>query len=240
INTRLLNADGVYIDGLNADEKPSEHVSQHSNMFPLALGIVPAAQRASVTAKVKELKMNVGMVTVLFLVRGLGEAGEGEHLVELFTNAEWPGWAQTIALGGTATWESWIANTDGNSQSHAWGAAGLDGYVRYILGIKPTKPGYEEVQIKPLAFGEKLPSAKGTIPTDRGDISVSWNRTADRYTMTVSLPANVTSSVHLPKGSSASNTVRVDGANVVGVEDAGYLRVPIGSGAHTIERMLAP
>ena len=226
INTRLLNADGVYIDGLNADGSPSGHVSQHSNMFPLALGIVPPAQRASVTAKVKDLKMSVGMVTVMFLVRGLGEAGEGEHLVELFTNPEWPGWARTIALGGTATWESWIANTDGNSQSHAWGAAGLDGYLRYILGVKPTKPGYEEVQIKPLGFGAKLPSARGTIPTDRGDISVSWTRSAERYAMTVSLPANVTSFVHVPKGTAANSTVRVDGANITAVEDAGYLRVP--------------
>ncbi|MEO6567282.1 MAG: alpha-L-rhamnosidase C-terminal domain-containing protein [Opitutaceae bacterium] len=186
------------------------------------------------------MNMSVGMVTVMFLVRGLGEAGEGEHLVELFTNAEWPGWAQTLALGGTATWESWIANTDGNSQSHAWGAAGLEGYVRYILGVKPSKPGYEEVQIKPLAFGTKLPSAKGTIPTDRGDISVSWSRNADRYTMNVSLPVNVTSFVHVPKGAVATNTVRVDGANVAAIEDAGHLRVPIGSGTHLIERALSP
>lgn len=238
INAKLLNADGVYIDGLLADEKQSEHVSQHANMFPLALGIVPEAQRASVVAKVKELQMRVGMVTVLFLVRGIGEAGEGEHLIELFTNPEWHGWARTLALGGTATWESWISNTDGNSQSHAWGAAGLDGYVRYILGIKPAKPGYEEVHIKPLAFGTKLPSAKGSIATDRGDIAVSWNRTDARYTMTVTLPANVTSFVHVPKGSATNNTVRVDGANVTGTVDGAYLRVPIGSGTHTIERAL--
>lgn len=238
INAKLLNADGVYHDGLLADEKPSEHVSQHANMFPLALGIVPDAQRASVIAKVKDLKMSVGMVTVLFLVRGIGEAGEGEHLIELFTNPEWHGWARTLALGGTATWESWISNTDGNSQSHAWGAAGLEGYMRYILGIKPAKPGYEEVNIKPLAFGTKLPSAKGTIATDRGDISVAWNRTADRYTMSVTLPTNVTSFVHVPKGSGTSTTVRVNNANVTGVVDGAYLRVPVGSGTHTIERAL--
>lgn len=239
INARLLSADGVYIDGLYADEKPSTHVSQHANMFPLALGLVPAAQRASVVAKVKELKMSVGMVTVLFLVRGIGEADEGEHLIEMFTNADWPaGWAQNLKLGATATWESWISNTDGNSQSHGWGAAGLDGYVRYILGIRPTKPGYEEVQIKPLSFGAKLPSASGKIPTDRGEIFVAWQRSAERYAITVSLPVNVTSFVHVPKGASANNTVRVDGTNVAGVEDNGYLRVPVGSGTHTIERAL--
>ncbi|MEO6080660.1 MAG: family 78 glycoside hydrolase catalytic domain [Steroidobacteraceae bacterium] len=238
INAKLLTGDGVYIDGLYADEKPSANASQHANMFPLALGLVPDAQRASVIAKVKELKMSVGMVTALFLVRGLGEAGEGEQLIELFTNAEWPGWARTLALGGTATWESWNSNTEDNSQSHAWGAAGLEGYVRYILGIKPTKPGYEDVQIKPLLFGTKLLSARGTIPTDRGDISVSWERSGDRYAMTVSLPVNVTSFVHVPKGSVTNNTVRVDGASVAGTQDGAYVKVPIGSGTHRVERAL--
>lgn len=239
INAKLLNAEGVYIDGLNADNTPSTNVSQHSNMFPLALGIVPAAQRAAVIAKVKELQMKVGMVTVLFLVRGIGEAGEGEHLVELFTNANWEaGWAKTLALGATATWESWISNTDGNSQSHAWGAAGLDGYVRYILGIRPSKAGYEEVHIKPLAFGTKLPSARGSIATDRGDIAVDWSRATDKYTLKVTLPANISSYAYVPKGASANNTVRVDGANVTGEVDGTYLRVPVGSGTHTIERAL--
>lgn len=237
INARLLDAEGVYVDGLHADGKPSAHVSQHANMFPLALGIVPPARRSAVVAKVKELRMRVGMVTVLFLVRGLGEAGEGEALLDLFTHPEWDaGWANSLALGATATWESWIANVDGNSQSHGWGAAGLDGYVRYILGIKPAKPGYEEVQIKPLDFGARLPWARGRIPTDRGEIAVDWRRTPEHYTIAVRLPANVTAFVHVPKGAGADDTVRVNGATVTAVDAGGYLRVPIGSGAHTIER----
>jgi alpha-L-rhamnosidase len=240
INVTLLNRDGVYIDGLYADTMPSAHVSQHANMFPLALGFVPPAQRASVVAKVKELKMSVGMVTALFLVRGLGEAGEGEHLIELLTNADWPaGWARSLALGATATWESWASNTDGTSQSHGWGASGLEGYVRYVLGIRPTKPGYEEVQIKPLSFGTKLPWARGRISTDRGDIGVSWTRRNERYTITVSLPVNVDSVVCVPKGQGASRTVLVDGAPVTGVVVGEYLRVPVGSGSHVIERALA-
>lgn len=240
INTRLINADGVYIDGLNSDGTPSSHVSQHANMFPLSLGFVPDKNRAAVVAKVKELNMSVGMVTVLQLVRSIGEAGEGEHLIDLFTNETWPaGWAHILSLGATSTWETWEANTDGQSQSHGWGAAGLDGYVRYILGIRPVAPGYEDVQIKPLDCGDRLPWARGTIPTDRGPIGVSWVHHDERYSITVNLPVNVTSHVHVPKGSGSNLTVRVDGNEVV-AEDAGdTLRVSIGSGTHTVERALA-
>lgn len=241
INTHLLNADGHYVDGLGAEDKPSAHVSQHANMFPLALGFVPEAQRAAVIAKVKELKMNVGMVTVLFLVRAIGEIGDGEHLLELFTNASWPaGWANSMARGATATWETWNSDTDGTSQSHAWGAAGLDGYTRYILGIRPTTPGYRDVEIKPLDFGTKLPSARGSIATDRGDIAVEWNRTANRYTLKVTLPVNVSGHVIVPAGSATNATVRVNGSNVAAQAVGNTLIIPIGSGTHTIERALAP
>ena len=52
INTNLLNASGVYVDGLESDGTQSAHASQHANAFPLSLGIVPPAQQASVTAQV--------------------------------------------------------------------------------------------------------------------------------------------------------------------------------------------
>lgn len=241
INGRLLTTAGVYSDGLSADEKPSEHVSQQANMFPLALGIVPAERQAAVTAKVKELRMRSGMVTVLFLARGLGEAGEGEGVFDLYTHPEWDaGWARSLALGATNTWESWTSNEDGQSQSHGWGAAGLEGYVRYLLGIKPAKPGYEAVQIKPLSLGDKLPWLRGKILTDRGEIAVDWRRTAERYTLTVRVPVNVTSTVYVPKGAAGGNAVNVDGKDVNGTVDGAYLSVPIGSGTHTLVRRLAP
>jgi alpha-L-rhamnosidase len=194
-----------------------------------------------VIAKVKEMNMSVGMVTVLFLVRAVGESGDGDHLIDLFTRADWPaGWANSLKRGATATWETWNSDTDGTSQSHGWGAAGLDGYVRYILGIRPTQPGYAQVQIKPLGFGARLPWAKGTIATDRGPIAVSWKRTAGLYTLETTLPANVTSSVYVPKGDAADLSVRVDGVTVNGEIDGDYLRVAVGSGSHIIERALAP
>lgn len=237
INRRLINSDGVYVDGLSETGTASTHVSQHANMFPLALGIVPPQHSAAVAAKVKELRMSVGMVTVAWLVRALGEAGEGQHLIDLYTRAEWPGWARCLSRGATATWESWFADEIGDSESHAWGAAGLEGYYRYILGVTPVKPQYEEVRIRPLDFGDKLPWAKGTVATDRGPISVHWERKPDDYTLRLTLPANVTASVCIPKGSAANSSVLLDGVPVQSTVDGGYLRIDhVGSGDHTIIR----
>jgi alpha-L-rhamnosidase len=237
MQARLLNAGGVYVDGLGADGEPSTHVSQHANMFPLALGIVPEGARASVIAAVKERRMSVGMVTVWWLVRALGEADEGEHLLELFTNPAWHGWARSLERGATATWESWTADETGQSLSHGWGAAGLEGYVRYILGVAPLAPQYERVQIRPLAFGDRLSHARGRVPTDRGEIAVAWEREADRYRLRVILPVNVRARVYLPRGEGADVTVWMDGAPVEAVAEGRYLAVAdVGSGTHEFVR----
>src|ERR1700733_9240518 len=158
MNTNLINASGVYVDGLEPNGTQSAHASQHANAFPLSLGIVPAAQQASVTAQVDALGMSVSALGILQLVRALGEANQGPQLLNLYTNANQYGWAQILSLGGTATWESWTANTDGTSESHGWGAVGLDGYVRYILGVKPLTAQFERVQIMPLDFSTNLAS----------------------------------------------------------------------------------
>ena len=52
----------------------------------------------------------------------------------------------------------------------------------------------------PLNFGSALASASGTIPTDRGDITVSWERSGTNYTLTATLPANTTADIALPLG----------------------------------------
>jgi alpha-L-rhamnosidase len=240
INTNLLNASGVYVDGLEPDGTQSAHASQHANALPLSLGIVPAAQQASVTARVDSLGMSVSALGILQVVRALGEANQGPQLLNLYTNANQYGWAQILSLGGTATWESWTANTDGDSESHGWSAVGLDGYLRYILGVKALTPQFAQVQIKPLDFGASLASASGSLLTDRGAIAVEWDRSATRYHLSVTIPVNVTATVYVPQTDSTSTIVIVDGINVSGTPANGYIGVPgIGSGTHDIERVIA-
>jgi alpha-L-rhamnosidase len=238
MNTNLFNG-GFYVDGLESNGTQSTNFSQHANVFPLSLGIVPAAQQASVASLVVSSNMSVSALGILQLVRALGEAGQGPALLNLYTNSTQYGWARILSLGGTATWESWTANTDGNSQSHGWGAVGLEGYVRYVLGVKALAPQFEQVQIKPLDFSNSLSSASGTVPTDRGDIAVEWDRNATLYHLAVTIPVNVTATVYVPQINLTNAIVNVDGTNVAGTLTNGYLGVSnIGSGAHTFERVL--
>ena len=117
--------------------------------------------------------------------------------------------------------------------SHAWGASGLEGYVRGILGIKPIEPQYERVVISPLDFGTKLQWARGKITTDRGVISVAWQNNKEKYEMTFNIPVNVTGKIAIPAKDCNSTQVEFDGVIVKAerVEECLVLE-NIGSGEH--------
>ncbi len=237
INTRLLNSEGVYIDGLMADKSQSAHVSQHANMFPLAMGIVPDAHKEKVIQAVKDRKMNVGMVTLKWLPEALGRAEQGSHLVELYTNPEWDGWAQTLARGGTATWEAWDAEETRQSMSHPWGVVGLLGIQQFVLGVEPLEPQYACIRVRPLDFGSSLVSAQGMLPSDRGDISVEWQRSGDAFTMSLTIPDNMTARVYVPVAGKEGTQVRANGKKVRGTAEGDYIYVGLfGSGTHRFER----
>ncbi|MBN2164440.1 MAG: family 78 glycoside hydrolase catalytic domain [Pontiellaceae bacterium] len=237
MNEELTQSSGVYVDGLSECGAKSSRVSQHANMFPLALGIVPNERRTAVLDVVKEQGIRVGMVTMPMLIRALGESGAGDQLVEILTDEKEPGWAQCLAKGATATWEAWDADTTKQSRSHAWGASGLEAYVRYILGIRPLAPQYEEVLIQPLDCGSDLDWAKGHITTDRGPIYVHWKLLPEGYALQVTLPANVIARIALPKGSSSRFSVYLDGKKVRTDTDGNFVIVSrVGSGEHTLVR----
>lgn len=239
INSKLINADGVYVDGLKPDRSQSTHVSQHANMYPLALGIVPEKNRKVVIDIVKQKEMSVGMVTLRYLPEAIGEAGEAEHLLKLYTNTGWDGWAKTISLGGTVTWESWDAHTNNQSMSHPWGAIGLAGIQQYILGVKTLRPQHEVLQVKPLDFKGTLSRVSGSFPTDKGNIAVSWDRDDKRFLLTLSIPDNVEAKVYIPKSGASGSKLKVDGKEVSAKEEGDYLLIEnTGSGKHTFERAL--
>jgi alpha-L-rhamnosidase len=237
INSLLINKAGVYTDGLKHDQSQSLHVSQHANVFPMAMGIVPEKNIKPVITEIKNRKMNMGMVCIRWLPEALGQADQGPHLIDLYTNTEWDGWAKTIAHGGTVTWETWVADSTNDSMSHPWGAAGLLAMQQYMLGIKPLKPQHELIQVKPLDFENKLTYARGTYPTDKGDIIIDWNKNSSRFLMTVTIPDNVTARVYVPRCGKEGASINMDGAQTKGIEEGNYIYIEnVGSGVHTFER----
>ena len=59
----------------------------------------------------------------------------------------------------------------GKSLCHAWGASPIYILGKYFLGVRPTKAGYEEYEVRPHLGG--LEWMEGSVPTPFGEIEVS-------------------------------------------------------------------
>lgn len=58
--------------------------------------------------------------------------------------------------------------------AHAWGALILYELPSVILGIRPSAPGYEKMEVKPVPG--YLKSARGQVITPKGMVNVEWYR----------------------------------------------------------------
>jgi alpha-L-rhamnosidase len=193
INARLRRPDGIYVDGLEADGSQSAHASQIANAYAVAYGMT---SDNAVTDYVAGLGLQMSPMTVHLLMAAL--ADRPDQLVKRLTDPNGIGWAKILASGGTFMWESWEAPQTGDSLSHGWGSTSLVDVQQSLLGVTVTAPGAAEVRVRPPASG--LTWASGTVPTQRGDVSVSWRRNGGRMTVSVSIPVNVRAEVDLPPG----------------------------------------
>ncbi len=91
-------------------------------------------------------------------------------------------WGGMLREGATSFWEKYnpeekgtqhlamYGRPYGKSLCHAWGASPIYLIGKYFLGVTPTKPGYEEYEIRPTLGG--LDWMEGDVPTPFGKIHV--------------------------------------------------------------------
>lgn len=127
-------------------------------------------------------------------------------------------WGGMLRHGATSFWEAYDAKIDadaggkaplsahlsmygrpyGKSLCHAWGASPVYLLGKYFLGVRPTKPGYEEWEARPTLAG--LEWMEGTVPTPNGEIAIHMDDKhitirSDEGTGTLILPSGRTVTV---------------------------------------------
>ena len=95
-------------------------------------------------------------------------------------------WGGMLREGATSFWEKYnpeetgtqhlamYGRPYGKSLCHAWGASPIYLLGKYYLGVRPTKPGYEEYVVEP-HLGD-LDWMEGDVPTPHGMIHVYMDR----------------------------------------------------------------
>ena len=220
-------ARGVYLDG-----EGSTHASLHANMFPLAFGLVPANRVEAVADFVQSRGMACSVYGAHYLLEALFGAGRSDAAIQLLTARTKRSWWHMIELGATMTTEAWDADVKKNlTWNHAWGAAPANILSRFVLGVRPARPGYSEMLIAPQLGTLKW--ARGQVPTPLGPVTVNTTN-RDVFRLEVNLPRSATARIEVPRR--AGGQVLLDGKPAAATPGGPTLTIgPIPPGSHVIE-----
>ena len=207
-----FNAKFLFENRTYQGEKNFARPTQTAMAMALDMGLCPDSARANVVQSlVEDIRQNdvhltTGVCGTRSLLSALCENGQEEIAYGLATQTSYPSWGKWIVDGLNTCCEFW----DGSKSSGIYYLGGpLDAYLyKYLAGIYPTKPGYEEFAVKPRIKND-LTNVSASINTVRGKVSVAWSKPAARqFTLDVTVPVNTIATVYIPtNGHETANAI---------------------------------
>lgn len=172
------------------DGELNRQVTKFPNMFAIIYGVADDERKRDIMEHVL-LNPAVDPITTPYMrfyeLEALCQMGQHQVVLAQMKNY----WGGMLRLGATTFWEKYNpeeAGTQhlamygrpyGKSLCHAWGASPIYIIGKYFLGVKPTKAGYEEYEVRPALGG--LEWMEGDVPTPFGKIHVR----KDKHTVSV-------------------------------------------------------
>ena len=175
----------------------------------------------------------------------LTDIGRNDLAYQLLNRKEYPSWLYPVTMGATTIWERWdgqktdstFQNPGMNSFNHyAYGAIGKWMYqVVAGIGIDEKNPAYKHIIIHPRPGGG-LTSALATHRSMYGEIASGWELEGEELTMKVEIPANTSTSIHIPGDPSVIeiNGSVLDGSGMDYRKMDGETVLSTGSGSYVI------
>ena len=167
------------------DGQMNKQITKFPNMFAILYGYAYEEQRREIMQSVM-LNPDIPAITTPYMRFYELETlcMDGRHTQVLQEMRDY--WGGMLREGATSFWEKYVPTESGTqhlamygrpygkSLCHAWGASPVYLLGKYYLGVRPTKPGYAEFEIRP-ALGD-LDWLQGDVPTPHGMIHVEMNR----------------------------------------------------------------
>ncbi len=163
----------------------NRQITKFPNMFAILYGLADEEERRDIMQSVM-LNRDIPAITTPYmrfyeLETLLIDGHHGQVLKEIRDY-----WGGMLREGATSFWEKYNPEESGaehlamygrpygKSLCHAWGASPVYLLGKYYLGVRPTKPGYEEFEVRPNL--SNLEWITGDVPTPNGMIHVEMNR----------------------------------------------------------------
>ncbi len=223
--------------------------SQCANSIALVMGLAEPEDRpqalASIVADVHRHgdSMTAGDVGFRYLLQALAQGGQSDLIYAMINQDERPGYGYQLKQGATSLTEAWDANRHA-SHNHFMLGHITEWFYKDLAGIDsdPAGPGFKKIIIRPTPVGD-LKWAEASYRSVRGPISVRWDRDADQFKLSTSIPANTTATVYLP--AAANSKVLESGVDASSSPEIVFLRregdrnvYAVGSGTFSFESRL--
>lgn len=135
------------------DAEGSGHHALHSNVLPLLFDCAPDEAVPAIVNLIRGKGFSCGVYFAYFVLKALAKVGEYALIYDLMLSEDERSWANMVREGATSCFESWGIDQKWNtSLCHPWASAPVPLLIEEIIGLKPAKPGWEEI-----AFSPKIP-----------------------------------------------------------------------------------
>ena len=164
--------------------KINKQITKFANMFAILYGLAYEEERHEIMQSVM-LNPVIDPITTPYMRFYELETLCIDGLQEQVLHEMKAYWGGMLREGATSFWEKYnpeekgaqhlamYGRPYGKSLCHAWGASPIYLIGKYFLGVRPTKPGYEEYEVHPALGG--LEWMEGDVPTPFGKIHVKMN-----------------------------------------------------------------
>lgn len=203
----------------NADRDDDRFVTQYISPFTSSWELLARFERGDAPG-------------ALELIRRLwGHMQRMDPEVTVWEKVGLDGLPQPNQAAGAGTLPTWRPEGEGYvSLAHAWSGGPVPALTGYVLGIRPTAPGFRSWLVAPQP-GD-LRWARGQVETPHGPLVSDWQRDGDAFRLTVVSPPGTSGEVHVPSVPRGA-TVTIDGRPVRASRRGGVARVRARRGRHT-------
>jgi hypothetical protein len=177
----------------------SSVIDDRSNAWAVLAGMADNAKRPGVLAVLKNGN-DASPYQEMYIEMAMSMLNPNDALTRMRTR-----YADMINSSSSTLWEEFPAT---NSNNHAWSAGPLFQLSAWVLGIQPSLPGYNEFIFQPQVTD--LTSISAIVPSVKGDIAASYNRSSNTLTQSLTNPANTVAVVAVPKGMLAAGVKQID------------------------------
>ena len=146
--------------------------------------------------------LTAGDIGYRYLLRVLEQEGQSQLIYEMNSKTDVPGYGYQLSKGATSLTESWAA-LKYVSNNHMMLGHLMEWFYSGVGGIRqiPSSTSYENILIEPEIAGD-ITWADATYNSIHGEISTSWKKEENIFTLKVKIPVGCNAIIALPQADS--------------------------------------